>query len=362
MALSPELLSASSNLFCAEDADDVASWDDDGAADNDGEWALPVHSGDRPVAALLAAEPDHMPRPDYLSRLHARFLDAIGRQDAINWILKVNEFYRFRPVTAYLSVNYLDRFLSSNSLPAMQGQDGQRSGWPMQLLSVACVSVAAKMEETHVPLLLDLQILDPRFVFEPRTVRRMELLLMAALRWRMRSVTPFDFLPHLATALLPSASASASAASLLSRAADLILSTHRVVDFLGYRPSAIAAAAILCAADEIADFPAGDDGDPSSRFDVWVSKETVSGCRQLMEEYLIDTCPSAGREKPRRELPMPQSPVGVLDAAACGSCDTQKSAAPLTELARAEPLPKRRRLAEGRCTESIDTGDDGKNL
>ncbi|XP_008795637.1 cyclin-D2-1-like isoform X2 [Phoenix dactylifera] len=358
MALSPELLSASSNLYCAEDADDVASWEDDGGAADDGEWALPVLSGDRPVAALLAAEPDHMPRPDYLSRLHARSLDATARQDAINWILKVNEFYRFRPVTAYLSVNYLDRFLSSNSLPATQGQNGQRSGWPMQLLSVACVSVAAKMEETHVPLLLDLQILDPRFVFEPRTVRRMELLLMAALRWRMRSVTPFDFLPHLASALLPSASA-----SLLSRAADLILSTHRVVDFLGYRPSAIAAAAILCAADEIADFPSGDDGDRSSRFDEWVSKETVSGCRQLMEEYLIDTCPSARGAKPRREPPMPQSPVGVLDAAACGSCDTQKSsAAPLPELARAEPPPKRRRLGEGRCTESIDTGDDGKNL
>lgn len=99
----------------------------------------------------------------------------------------------------------------------------------MQLLSVACMSVAAKMEETHVPLLLDLQILDPRFVFEPRTVRRMELLLMAALRWRMRSVTPFDFLPHLAAALLPSPS-SASATSLLSRAADLILSTHRGIN------------------------------------------------------------------------------------------------------------------------------------
>ncbi|XP_008810097.2 cyclin-D1-1-like isoform X2 [Phoenix dactylifera] len=349
MVLTPELLTASSNLFCAEDADDVASWDDDGVAAVDEEWTLPVSPGERPVAALLAAELGHMPQPDYLSRFHARSLDSTARQDAINWILKVNEFYRFRPVTAYLSVNYLDRFLSSHSLPATQDQ---RSGWPMQLLSVACVSVAAKMEETHVPLLLDLQVLDPRFVFEPRTVRRMELLLMAALRWRMRSVTPFDFLPHLAAALLPS---SADSAALLSRAADLILSTHRVVDFLAYRPSAIAAAAVLCAADEIADFPARDDGDSSSRFDEWVRKETVRGCRQLMEEYLIDTCPSAGRAKPGREPPTPQSPVGVLDAAACGSCDTQKSsAAPVPE-----PPPKRRRLGEGRCIESIDTGNDG---
>lgn len=37
--------------------------------------------------------------------------------------------------------------------PSMQ--EGQ--GWAMQLLAVACLSLAAKMEETLVPSLLDLQ-------------------------------------------------------------------------------------------------------------------------------------------------------------------------------------------------------------
>lgn len=43
-----------------------------------------------------------------------------------------------------------------------------------------------------------------------------------------------------------------------------------------------------------------------------------------MEEYLIDTCPSA-QVKDQSEEPQvaPPSPVGVLDAAACGSCDTR---------------------------------------
>jgi cyclin D1/2/4, plant len=89
----------------------------------------------------------------------------------------------------------------------------------MQLLSLACVSVAAKMEETHVPLLLDLQSLDggSRFLFEPRTVRRMELLLMSALQWRVQGITPFDFLPFFSTA--------ANAFDLLPRASALIVST-----------------------------------------------------------------------------------------------------------------------------------------
>lgn len=30
--------------------------------------------------------------------------------------------------------------------------------WMMQLLAVACLSIAAKMEETEVPLILDLQV------------------------------------------------------------------------------------------------------------------------------------------------------------------------------------------------------------
>lgn len=47
---------------------------------------------------------------------------------------------------------YCNRFANWNSF-----QDN--NGWPWQLLSVACLSLAAKMEETAVPSLLDLQVL-----------------------------------------------------------------------------------------------------------------------------------------------------------------------------------------------------------
>lgn len=83
------------------------------------------------------------------------------------------------------------------------------------------------MEETHVPLLVDLQILEPRFVFEPRTVRRMELLLMSALRWRMRSVTPFDFVDHFAALLDADCPGGEDYAPLFCCASDLILAAHR---------------------------------------------------------------------------------------------------------------------------------------
>ncbi|URD74376.1 Cyclin, C-terminal domain [Musa troglodytarum] len=371
MAPSPDFFS-SSNLLCTEDASDVASGDegrDHAVAAS--EWA-PACPGtasalvdDRGLASLLAAETDHMPRPDYLSRFLSRTLDATARHDAVKWILKVNELYRFRPLTAYLSVNYLDRFLSSHSLPGLEN-GGSGGGWPMQLLSVACVSVAAKMEETHVPSLLDLQFLDQRYVFDPHTVGRMELLLMTALGWRMRAITPFDFLPHLVPSC-PSA--------LLSRAADLILSSLRVVDFLGYRPSAIAAAAALCTADEVADPSAGGSADVLRCSDEWVNKEVVSDCRQLMEDYLIDTCPSAPRSRPRTpyasrdpQEPPPRSPVAVLDVAACGSCDSAAQGPSAATFdahgipVRPEAPPKRRRLLESRCTDTTCAGSQRKGI
>ncbi|XP_074590163.1 cyclin-D2-1-like [Curcuma longa] len=343
MAVSPDRFAASNLLLCPEDAGEVASWeeeeeeeeeDDDyvetggaasSAAAEESEWSPPTASYDdyaATIAALLVAEPDHLPCPDYVPRIRARAVDASARRDAVNWILKVNEFYRFRPTTAWLSVNYLDRFLSDHLLPNGKG------AWPMQLLSVACVSVAAKMEETQVPPLLDLQIQDPPFVFHPRTVRRMELLLATALRWRLRAVTPFDFLHHFAAslALLPR-----SATALISRAARHVLSAHPAVDFLEYPPSAIAAAALLRAAEEIADSSAGDIGDLTPRLGAWTSKEVVSRCLQLMRDHAIGTCPPA-RPEPTAEPPKSPAVADIGDGDGDGDSEPRCS--------------KRRRLGE----------------
>lgn len=48
-----------------------------------------------------------------------------------------------------------------------------------------------------VPLFLDLQVLEqPEFMFKPKTVQRMELLVMASPTWRLCIVTPFDFVDY----------------------------------------------------------------------------------------------------------------------------------------------------------------------
>lgn len=74
-----------------------------------------------------------------------------ARREGVEWILRVNAHYSFSALTALLAVNYLDRFLFSFQIQ-------QEKPWMTQLAAVACLSLAAKVEETHVPLLLDLQV------------------------------------------------------------------------------------------------------------------------------------------------------------------------------------------------------------
>lgn len=74
-----------------------------------------------------------------------------ARREAVEWMMKVNAHYSFSALTAVLAVNYLDRFLFS-----FRFESGKP--WMTQLAAVACLSLAAKVEETQVPLLLDLQV------------------------------------------------------------------------------------------------------------------------------------------------------------------------------------------------------------
>ena len=73
------------------------------------------------------------------------------RREAVEWVLKANAHYSFSALTAVLAVNYLDRFLFSFHFQ-------REKPWMSQLAAVACLSLAAKVEETQVPLLLDLQV------------------------------------------------------------------------------------------------------------------------------------------------------------------------------------------------------------
>eukprot|EP00249_Psilotum_nudum_P005242 c18694_g3_i2 orf=481-927(+) len=118
-------LDCAANLLCSEFGGD---WDDDTGSfcevDNrDACQSLSVlgladkSEVDESIALLAEQESNHMPQAGYLQMFQDRTLDARARQNAVSWILKVQAHYNFGPLTAALSVNYLDRFLSRHQLP-----------------------------------------------------------------------------------------------------------------------------------------------------------------------------------------------------------------------------------------------------
>lgn len=242
---------ASSTLLCGEDRNSVLGL---GGCGGDGEVAeaggdlgfldvgavFPVDT-DEVMRVLVEKEMDHRPKGGYVQRLveHGGF-ESSWRKDAMDWICKVHSYYNFGPLSLCLSVNYMDRFLSSFDLP-------HDKSWMQQLMSVACLSLAVKMEETVVPLPVDLQVCDPKYEFEARNIKRMELIVMETLKWRMHSVTPFSFLCYFLDKFNEGKPPSYM---LVSRCAELIVAIVKDYRFLSFRPSEIAAAVVLWALAE----------------------------------------------------------------------------------------------------------------
>ncbi|KAL0327232.1 UNVERIFIED_CONTAM: Cyclin-D1-1 [Sesamum angustifolium] len=225
-----------SDLLCGEDSTIILSGGGNLSSEYSSDLDSPTAEVEESIAGLLEDERD---LAGISSRSTHQPIDSSVRGEFVAWIFKVQRYYGFHPLTAYLSVNYFDRFLHSHHLPKM-------SGWPLQLLSVACLSIAAKMEEPLVPSLLDLQI-DPTGTFTE---------------------------------------------VLTSRAKDIILSTIQETSFFEYRPSSIAAAAILCAANDLPNFSFITAQHAESWCD-GLHKDNIMSCHQLIRQITFSIKPKS---------------------------------------------------------------------
>ncbi|KAI5073563.1 hypothetical protein GOP47_0011576 [Adiantum capillus-veneris] len=290
------------------------------------------HDAEVAISALVEREIFHLPRLDYEEKYQSKVFEAGSRQQAISWLFKVRGFYNFGPLTAALSVNYLDRFLSGNNLPIGKS-------WMLQLLSVACLSLAAKMEEVDVPLLLDLQV-GPDCIFEPRTIQRMELLVLSTLEWRMSSVTPFSYIDYFVSKFDLNGS---SRCILFSRVNELVLSTIQELKFVSYRPSSIAVAAVLCAVQELLPLELIKFKGILISMMPTQLHDSTERCFRLMLEIFLSPLQTLKDESSAHSAP--RSPIGVLDASfSCDSESTYKSAGSDPSVQISSPAPKKRKL------------------
>ncbi|XP_020600031.1 cyclin-D5-2-like [Phalaenopsis equestris] len=169
----------------------------------------------------------------YIEFLNNKWL----RCEAIQWILKMKECFGFSPQTVFQAVCYFDRFLMRRSI------DDEKS-WARQLLALACLSLAAKMEEVSSPALMDYQT--GQCCFDSITIQRMELLVLSTLDWRMSSVTPLPYINYFANKLY----GKNFSKELLSKSISFIFSILKEINLVEFRASVIAAAAVLAATDQ----------------------------------------------------------------------------------------------------------------
>ncbi|CAH8280897.1 unnamed protein product [Arabidopsis lyrata] len=242
------------------------------------------------IKEMVEKEKQHLPSDDYIKRLRSGDLDLnIGRREALNWIWKACKEHQFGPLCFCLSMNYLDRFLSVHDLPSGKG-------WILQLLAVACLSLAAKIEETEVPMLIDLQVGDPQFVFEAKSIQRMELLVLNRLKWRLRAITPCSYIRYFLRKMNKCDQEPSN--TLISRSLQVIASTTKGIDFMEFRPSEVAAAVALSVSGELHTVHF----DNSPLFSL-LQKERVKKIGEMIRSDGSGLCS--------------QTPNGVLEVSAC---------------------------------------------
>ncbi|XVE70190.1 hypothetical protein DITRI_Ditri10aG0052600 [Diplodiscus trichospermus] len=209
------------------------------------------------------------------SLVHSNFL-KYARLDAIKWILKTREVFGFRLQTAYLSVIYFDGFLFKRSV------DTEKS-WVIQLLSMTCISLAAKMEEIQVPTLSELKTQFKEVTFGSRVIERMELLVLNTLEWKMNSITPFAFLPFFISKICKESPPD----HFMSRTVQFILAIMKEINLMEHRPSIIAAAATLRALDQRLTRKALESKMNSVSYGGLMEIEDVFNCYNLMQKLNI---------------------------------------------------------------------------
>ncbi|KAE8707041.1 Cyclin-D3-2 [Hibiscus syriacus] len=224
---------------------------------------------------------------------------VVARKEALEWIFKVKEHYGFNALTMVLAVNYFDRFISSLKFQ-------KDKPWMRQLAAVACVSLAAKVEET--------QVWRNQSVFDSNTIQRMELLVLSILQWRMNPVTPISFFNHITSRLGLKIHLHLE---FIRRCERLLLFLIADSRFMLYIPSILASATMLHVIKEI---------EPCHYLEyqkqligvLKTCEDKVNACYKLILE-LLESHSKGNRGHKHKHRSIPGSPNGVIDASY--SCD-----------------------------------------
>ncbi|XP_042068221.1 putative cyclin-D6-1 isoform X2 [Salvia splendens] len=218
------------------------------------------HSNDI-FSSLFHIEIDHMPSKNYIQTLTSSSSYLSVRHQIASSIVHISR--HSDPFLPYLAVNYMDRFLSAHPIPP----------WIFRLVAVSCISLALKMRKTEKTEYSVFDLMDDGgLMFDSLTIERMEMLILGALKWRMRSVSPFSFLGYFVSFF--DCGDDESVQALRNRGTQIILKSQSDIKLLEFKPSIVSASALLLASREF--FP--------TQFEPF--RDAICGCIYLIKEEL----------------------------------------------------------------------------
>ena len=91
------------------------------------------------ILQLFILQLKNRPKPNYMKR--QTDINYGMRAILVDWLVEVADEYKLLPQTLYLTINYIDRFLSVMSV--LRGK--------LQLVGTACMLIASKFEEIYPP-------------------------------------------------------------------------------------------------------------------------------------------------------------------------------------------------------------------
>ncbi|XP_022962457.1 cyclin-D3-3-like [Cucurbita moschata] len=257
---------------------------------------------------------------------------AAARRRAVDWMLKISAHYSFSALTAVLAVDYFDRFLSCFHFQTDKP-------WMSQLAAVACISLAAKVEETQVPLLLDLQVEDSRYLFETKTIKKMELLVLSTLEWRMNPVTPFSFVDYISRRL---GFKDHICREILRQCERTVLSVILDSDFMSFLPSVMATATMLHAFKAMEPH-FGVEYDSQLLTILGIEKGNVEECCKLISDA---SRRNGNQFKKRKFGSIPGSPNGVIDVSFSSDSSNESWSVASSDSSSPEPSTKKNRAMD----------------
>ncbi|KAH7660767.1 cyclin A protein [Dioscorea alata] len=181
----------------------------------------------------MEVEAKRRPLANYIETVQTD-ITANMRGILVDWLVEVAEEYKLVADTVYLTVSYVDRYLSSNAITRQQ----------LQLLGVASMFIASKYEEIGPPHMEDFCYITDN-TYTKQEVLKMETEILKFLNFEMGNPTIKTFLRRFTKAGLEESKYPALQLEFLgSYLAELSLLDYGCLRFL---PSVVAASAVFLA-------------------------------------------------------------------------------------------------------------------